>query len=111
MASSKISAAATQCGNRSGWICAACRHWLLDEFKLVISRTQHQGLIPSAMMRIVHTLFVLVGALFGSSNGQVEAPMEASVMPVNYTHDGADLTGYYSVPEGDGPFPAVVIIQ
>ena len=45
------------------------------------------------------------------STDQVEAPMEASVMPVNYTHDGADLTGYYSVPDGDGPFPAVVIIQ
>ena len=62
-------------------------------------------------MKIVHTLSVLVAALVCSTSGQVDPPMEASVMSMNYTHNGTDLVGYYSIPEGDGPFPAVVIIQ
>jgi len=36
--------------------------------------------------------------------------IERNVMPLNYTHNGTELQGYYAKPDGDGPFPAVIII-
>jgi hypothetical protein len=47
-----------------------------------------------------------------SANAQVVSPVEAMTEPVPYQGiDGMDLLGHLSVPtEGDGPFPAIIIV-
>jgi hypothetical protein len=72
---------------------------------------------PDKKMKIYQT--IVAGAssalFFGSSMnyvaGQVEAPVQAVTESVPYTGtNGDDLLGHLSVPSGDGPFPAIVIV-
>ena len=30
--------------------------------------------------------------------------------PIDYTHDGVELQGFKATPEGEGPWPVVIII-
>eukprot|EP00980_Cylindrotheca_fusiformis_P029444 scaffold23476_cov125-Cylindrotheca_fusiformis.AAC.12 len=42
--------------------------------------------------------------------GAVDPPVAANVTNMTFSFNGTDLMGSYSLPIGDGPFPAVVII-
>jgi hypothetical protein len=51
---------------------------------------------------------LIFAALLSLVDGQ--APMEPDVTAVDYRHLDDALQGFYAKPEGDGPFPGVVII-
>ena len=57
-------------------------------------------------------LFSIVFALLVSqvSTQAVEPPVQPMTTPMEYTHMGDDLLGHLAAPEGDGPFPAIVVI-
>lgn len=40
----------------------------------------------------------------------VDPPVAADVTEMMFSFNGTDLMGSYALPEGDGPFPAIVII-
>ncbi|KAG7373156.1 dienelactone hydrolase [Nitzschia inconspicua] len=46
----------------------------------------------------------------GSAAGQVTPPTEPKTEAVEYSHEGDALLGHLSIPEGDGTFPAIIII-
>jgi hypothetical protein len=50
---------------------------------------------------------LIFAALLSHGNGEA---MEPDVTAVDYVHMNDQLRGYYAKPEGDGPFPGVVII-
>jgi hypothetical protein len=54
-------------------------------------------------------LFSLLVAAFGGAmvGGQPYGP---ATMPVEYMDNSTALLGHMAVPEGEGPFPAIVII-
>ena len=53
---------------------------------------------------------LILSSLLGVSAAQVDFPVAADVTPISYMDGDASLTGHLSMPEGDGPLPAVVII-
>jgi hypothetical protein len=58
---------------------------------------------------IVSGILLLSG--MGIASAQVDPPTVANTEPVEYSHEGDALLGHLSVPsDGEGPFPAVVII-
>ena len=60
------------------------------------------------MMKIFGLLSLLV---VGCSSQPTDFPIEADTTPFNYTDGDDALIGHIAMPEGDGPFPAVIIIQ
>jgi hypothetical protein len=58
------------------------------------------------MMKFILLLF----SALSSGIVRAEVPMEPNVETFNYTHQGDNLQGFYAKPEGEGPFPAVVIL-
>lgn len=51
---------------------------------------------------------LIFAALLSHVNG--EAPMQPDVTAVDYRHLDDELKGFYAKPEGDGPFPGVVVV-
>jgi hypothetical protein len=58
-------------------------------------------------------LTLALAALFGSSlaqDGPVDNPVEPDALAVEYMDGNHTLLGHLSIPDGDGPFPAVIVI-
>ena len=68
------------------------------------------------LFTLVLALFVCcVTAQYGDETDTTPVDVEPSAVetdttPVEYTHNGTDLLGHLAVPDGEGPFPAVIII-
>lgn len=64
------------------------------------------------MKFLILLLFAAIGVAFGqetATNGGM-APTDPNVTAMDYEHAGDALQGFYAKPEGDGPFPAIVIV-
>jgi len=60
-------------------------------------------------MSMITAIILFASALNAKSS---TITVEPNVQPWDYvdTNDGAKLQGFYSIPEGEGPFPAVIIL-
>jgi hypothetical protein len=57
-------------------------------------------------MKVFSLVFAtLCGSILGAEN-----PVEPETTPVSYVHNGTELLGHLAVPDGDGPFPAIIIL-
>lgn len=45
-----------------------------------------------------------------AQDGPVDNPVEPNVLAVEYMDGNHTLLGHLSIPDGDGPFPAVIVI-
>lgn len=68
----------------------------------------HIKLISRVKMKSFGAL--IISSLLGLASAQVEYPIAADVTAISYMDGDASLTGHLSAPEGEGPFPAVIII-
>ena len=56
-------------------------------------------------------LLVVVASIIGSANGQGQPPYPSETTPVEYVDfNNTSLLGHVAMPDGDGPFPAVIIV-
>lgn len=77
-------------------------------------------MISSMRQRLLVCVVIVVAVLTDSSSNHhhvcsgaaVDPPLAApNVVAMNYSHQGEALQGFIATPtEGDGPFPAVIII-
>jgi hypothetical protein len=66
------------------------------------------------MMKIATLLlsgWMMVGPPVAVLAAMVDPPTTANTVPVEYTHEETALLGHLSIPQdGDGPFPAIIVI-
>lgn len=55
-------------------------------------------------------LSLFLSTLVVATSGQVEPPTTPKTTPIEYQDGDAQLLGHLAVPEGNGTYPAIVII-